>query len=129
MFKKIDHIEILPGDLERSLKFYTEILGFKVAWRFVPENAPASEIVFIELNGTQIEMFSSKDPPAPPAAREQRRVGMRRIGLLVENMDKAIEYLKAQGVEISGGPRATRENLKIAEIKDPDGLAIELIER
>ena len=129
MFKKIDHIEILPGDLERSLKFYTEILGFKVTWRFAPENAPASEIVFIELGGTQIEMFSSKDPPAYPSAGEQRRVGMRRIGLLVENMDKAIEYLKAQGVEISGGPRATREDLKIAEIKDPDGLAIELIER
>jgi len=129
MFKKIDHIEILPGNLERSLKFYTEILGFKVAWRFEPENAPMNEIVFIELGGTQIELFALKKPPAPPAGEEQRRAGLRRIGLLVEDMDKAIEYLKAKGVEISGSPRATRENLKIAEIKDPDGLAIELIER
>ena len=129
MFKKIDHIEILPGNLERSLKFYTEILGFKVAWRFEPQNAPVSEIVFIELGGTQIEMFSSKEPPVSPADGVERRAGLRRIGLLVEDMDKAIEYLKTKGVEISGAPRATREDLKIAEIKDPDGLAIELIER
>jgi catechol 2,3-dioxygenase-like lactoylglutathione lyase family enzyme len=128
MFEKIDHIEILPGNLERSLKFYTEILGFKVRWRFEPENAPIEEIVFIELGGTQIELFSFKNPPAPPETGRVR-VGPRRIGLLVEDMEKAIEYLKEKGVEISSGPRATRENLKIAEIKDPDGLAIELIER
>ncbi len=129
MFKKIDHIEILPGDLERSLKFYTEILGFKVNWRFKPVNAPIEEIVFIELGGTQIELFSYKGPAAPPSAGEQWQVGPRRIGLLVEDMDKAVEYLKSRGVEISSGPRTTGEDLKLAEIKDPDGLAIELIQR
>ncbi len=30
MFKRIDHIEIITGDLEKSVDFYTNILGFKV---------------------------------------------------------------------------------------------------
>ena len=30
MFKRIDHVEIAPADLERSIAFYTEILGFRM---------------------------------------------------------------------------------------------------
>ena len=129
MFQKIDHIELMPSDLERSLKFYTEILGFKIAMRFKPVNVPIEEIVFIELGGTQIELFSCKGQAAPPSKGEQWQVGLRRIGLLVEDMDKAVEYLRSKGVEISSDPRTTEEDLKIAEFKDPDGVAIELIER
>ena len=128
MFRKIDHVEILPSDMERSLKFYTEVLGFRVAWRFKPVNAPIEEIVFIELGGTQIELFRYKGTAAPVSDGEWK-VGLRRIGLLVNDMDKAVEHLREKGVEISSEPRATEEDLKIAEFKDPDGIAIELIER
>lgn len=127
MFKRIDHIEVVSSNPERTLNFYTEILGFKIQWRFKPEKAPQREIVFIDLGGTQIEMFLDRD--ALPSSTEQRQVGYRRIGLEVEDLDKAVEYIKAKGVEISSGPVATRENLKLAEIKDPDGLPIELIQR
>ena len=126
MFKRIDHVEIVPSDLERTLNFYTEILGFKIQWRRKSERPPLEELVFIELGGTLIELFSVKDPA--PASTEQWQVGYRRIALQVEDMDKAIEYLKAKGVEISSGPVAI-ETLKRAEIKDPDGLSIELLQR
>ncbi len=33
MFKRIDHIEIIPGNLEKSISFYTGILGFKIKLR------------------------------------------------------------------------------------------------
>ena len=47
------------------------------------------------------------------------------IAIEVEDMDKAVEYLKAKGVEISSGPVVLGKS-KRAEIKDPDGLSIEL---
>lgn len=28
MFRRIDHVEIVPSDFERSLVFYSEVLGF-----------------------------------------------------------------------------------------------------
>ena len=40
MFKKIDHVEIIPADLERTLRFYTEILGFKIKTRQKVEAGP-----------------------------------------------------------------------------------------
>ncbi len=132
MFKRIDHVEIVPSNLDRTLKFYTEILGFKIQWRRKSERPPMEELVFIELGDTLIEMFSVKEPAS--VSTEQWQVGCRRIALQVEDLDKAIEYLKAKGVEISSGPRAVEglvagKLLKLAEIKDPDGLSIELMQR
>ena len=128
MFKRIDHVEILPSDIERTLKFYIEILGFKIQTRLKLERPPLEEVVFIELGGTSIELFSVKEPA--PISIEPWQVSCRRIALEVEDLDKAIEYLKAKGVEISGSPRAVEIlSLRVAEIKDPDGLPIELIQR
>ena len=47
------------------------------------------------------------------------------IALEVEDMNKTIEYLKSQGVEITKEPVALGKS-KRAEMKDPDGLSIEL---
>lgn len=128
MFKRIDHVEILPSDIERTLKFYIEILGFKIQTRLKLERPPLEEVVFIELGGTSIELFSVKE--LATISIEPWQVSCRRIALEVEDLDKAIEYLKAKGVEISGSPRAVEIlSLRVAEIKDPDGLPIELIQR
>jgi len=126
MFKGIAHITIVPSNLTRTLNFYTKILGFKIKQRRKPENALVEEIAYIELNGLVIQ-FSSVKAPAP-VSTEQWQVGYRRIALEVEDVDKAVEYLKSRGVEISAEP-VTGTNFRRAEIKDPDGLPIELIKK
>lgn len=47
------------------------------------------------------------------------------IALEVEDMEKVIKYLTSKGVGISWGP-VTLGKSQRAEIKDPDGLSIEL---
>lgn len=47
------------------------------------------------------------------------------IALAVDDMDAAVEHLKAKGIEITAGP-VTLGSSKRAEIKDPDGLSIEI---
>ena len=47
------------------------------------------------------------------------------MAIEVDDMDRAIEYLKSKGVSVSWGP-VTLGTSKRAEIKDPDGLSIEL---
>ncbi len=128
MFKRIDHIEIVPTDLDKTIKFYTEVLGFKLQTRRKAEAArsPLQETAFVELNGILVEMFSAKGPS--PASREQWQVGYRRMALEVDDLDKLAENLKAKGIEVTvrPGPDVTT---KMGEIKDPDGLSIQLIER
>ena len=126
MFKSIDHEELVPSDFEKSLNFYTEVLDFKIQTRWKVERPPLEEIAFIELGGTLIEMFSVKAPA--PVSTEQWQVGCRKFALEVEDIDRAVEYLKTRGVEISREPVAI-ETLRRAEIKDPDGLSIELLQR
>ena len=139
MFKRVDHIELIPSNLDRTIKFYTEVLGFKLQSRrkmgAPPPSqsrsqplppSPIQEIAFIELNGMLIEMFSVKNPA--PVSKEPWQVGYRRIALEVEDMDKLAKHLKSKGIEITvrqmpGG------KTKFSELRDPDGLSIELMQR
>jgi catechol 2,3-dioxygenase-like lactoylglutathione lyase family enzyme len=126
MFNKIDHVEIVTGNLDRTLKFYMEIIGFRIIQRMNPGRPPIGEIVFIELGGTMIEVFSIKEPA--PSSEETWRTGCRKFALEVDDLDKTVEYLKTKGIELSEEVMSV-ENLKRAEIKDPDGLSIEIIQR
>lgn len=124
MFKRIDHVEIITGDIEKSLDFYTNVLGFKVKERQKMSRPPLEEIVYVELNGTVVE-FLAVDNPAPVTA-DPWQTRYRMMAIEVEDMDKAIEYLKSKGVEPSVPPVTVGGGSKRGEIKDPNGLSIEL---
>lgn len=123
MFKRIDHVEIVSKDFARSVDFYTRVLGFAVRERLRIDQSPLKEIAYLELGGTVVELMSVTDPG--PAPSDPWQAGYRMMALEVEDMDRAVEYLKGKGVEISKSPSSTGKS-KRAEIKDPDGLSIEL---
>ncbi len=123
MFKRIDHVEITPGNLERTIDFYTRVLQFTVKERIKVDHPPLKEIAYLTLGDTMIELLSMQKP-SPPSADPQL-IGYRMMAIEVANMDEAVAYLKSKGVEISVGP-ITLGTSKRAEIKDPDGLSIEL---
>lgn len=123
MFKRIDHIEIVVKDLEKSIKFYTEILNFNLKSRHQVGIGPLEEIVYLTLGDTMLELMKVKVSQAASAA--EWLPGYRMMAIEVEDMDKATEYLKTKGVEITWGPMDLGGS-KRAEIKDPDGNSIEL---
>jgi glyoxylase I family protein len=123
MFKRIDHVEITTGNMEKTLNFYTSILGFEVKERNIMNRPPLKEIVYITLGDTMIELLAF-DNPAPVSAIAPQ-VGYRMMAIEVEDMDKAIAFLKSKGVEISRPPVAIGTS-KRGEIKDPNGISIEL---
>jgi glyoxylase I family protein len=124
MFKRIDHVEITSGNLERSIRFYMEIFGFGFKERRKPSSPEIEEIAFLTLGDTMLELLSFKNPAPPPKGPQ---IGFRSMAIEVDDIDRAIEYLKSKGVEVSWGP-VTIGTSKRAEIRDPDGLTIELRE-
>ncbi|MDP2931229.1 MAG: VOC family protein, partial [Chloroflexota bacterium] len=66
-------------------------------------------------------------PNPAPAPREFWHVGYKRIALEVDDMEKAVQYLKSKDVKITVPPANLGNSLR-AEITDPDGLSIELRE-
>lgn len=125
MFKRIDHVEIVPSDVEKCLDFYVGILNFKIKERLPLDMPPISEVIFIELGDTVIEVLSVKNPESKSDA--PFTVGWRGIALEVEDMDRTVEYLKNKGVEITVEPVDIGASIR-GEIVDPDGFMIELRE-
>ena len=122
MFKRIDHVEITSGNLERSIQFYQKVFGFTLKERIKPPSPEIEQIAFLTLGGTMLELLAIKNSAPPPKGPQ---VGFRTMAIEVEDMDRAIQYLKTKGVEVSWGPVALGKS-KRAEVKDPDGLSIEL---
>ena len=56
MIKAIDHIGIMTNDLQKSVNFYTDVLGFSVSAKIEMEDAGFSAI-FVEKNGSKIELM------------------------------------------------------------------------
>ncbi|MFC2068397.1 VOC family protein [Chloroflexota bacterium] len=123
MFKRIDHVEIVPSDPERTIDFYTNILGFKIKERRTIAAPEIDELVFLQLNDTMVELLAVKNPAS--ISSEHWQVSYRRFCLEVEDMDRTVDYLKSKGIAITVGP-ITSGKSKRAEIEDPDGLSIEL---
>lgn len=123
MFKRIDHVEIIVRDLDESIDFYTNVLGFRVKERTKMNAHPLQEIAYLELNDTVVEFMLVEG--AAPVSDDAWQIGLRMMALEVEDMDRVLEYLKSEGIETSWGPVSFGKS-KRAEIKDPNGLRIEL---
>jgi glyoxylase I family protein len=124
MFKRIDHVEIIPRDAEKAIRFYGDILGFKLKERIKIGMGALEEVIFMGLGDSALEIVSMKNPS--PASKEPVVAGYRMMAIEVDDMDKAIAFLKGKGVEVSVEPVSLPGGSKRAEIKDPDGLGIEL---
>jgi catechol 2,3-dioxygenase-like lactoylglutathione lyase family enzyme len=127
MFKRIDHIELLTAAPERTLAFYTGVLGFRERERRrIPETPSGPlDLVYLELGGSTVEVMCYPEAKAIPSRSAELRLGWQCLALEVDDMDSALCMLKEQGVEAAWGP-IKRPHYARAEIRDPDGNPIEL---
>jgi len=127
LFKRIDHVEIVTDQLDRTVQFYTEVLSFTVKARDRIERSGLGvpiELVYLDLGGTVVELIWYEGASVDPAPKNEH-LGYRMIALEVDDMRKATDYLRTKGVEVVWGPRV-REMYSRAEICDPNGYHIEL---
>ena len=123
MFKRIDHVEIVPSNAERSIGFYTKTIGFKIVQSIEVNQPPLRRVVFLTLGDTMLELLDV----VAPAPRDESpwRVGFRSMALEVDDMEAVLATLKRAGSEAVWGPMNLGDCIR-AEIADPDGLRIEL---
>jgi catechol 2,3-dioxygenase-like lactoylglutathione lyase family enzyme len=127
MFKRIDHVELVTDQPERTIKFYTEVLGFMLKSRIRVERSEEGvpiDLVYVELGGTTVELITYVGATIAPAPTGIH-LGYNLIALEVDDMGEAVAFLKTKGVDIVWGP-ITREHYARAEITDPNGYHIEL---
>jgi len=105
-----------PGDLERSLAFYGETLGLAV---FREWGGGAHRGVVFFLGAGLLEVSGSSD--APPS-------GAVRLLLQVRDVRQEARRLAAAGVVIEEEPERKPWGLLEMVVRDPDGLAIVIVE-
>lgn len=115
MESSIGEINIVCTALDRSLRFYRDVVGC----RFVEEDAGA---VRLELGGRHLLLL----PFAKTIAEADAYCSRAEItfDLLVEDIAEAAGHFEAHGVEFE---KAWEEGAASFVIKDPDGLRIEVI--
>lgn len=123
MFKRIDHVEIVASDPGKTIDFYVNILGFKIKNRIAVKMPPMSEVIYLKLGDTVLEIIAVDKPE--PKSKSTWQVGYRGLALEVNDMSKAVAYLRDKGVIIAVEPVDLGDSFR-GEISDPDGLIIEL---
>ncbi len=123
MFTRIDHVEVVPSNAEKAIDFYTGILGFKIKSRHEVKMPPMREVIYLQLGDTVLEIISVDNPGGKSKAAWE--IGYRGVALEVEDMTKAVDYLRGKGIKIATEPVDLGASYR-GEIRDPDGLMIEL---
>ena len=114
---------VFVSDMERSIAFYRDVLGFSFKERHHLGLPMLKQIAYLTLGDTTLELLDYVDPaPADPSLR----IGYRCMALEVEDMDKALAFLAEKGVTPSVQPMDVGGGSLRGEIVDPDGLPIEL---
>ncbi|MFQ5998863.1 MAG: VOC family protein [Candidatus Bathyarchaeia archaeon] len=122
---KILHTSITVKNMNESIAFYRDKLGFDLlSRREIPENK--AEIAFVgskESNHT-IELTFWREKSDYASGDE-----LDHIALGVQNLDEILPRLRSEGVSVAKEPyRVSGSTRRIAFIKDPNGIWIELIE-
>ncbi|RMI44826.1 VOC family protein [Streptomyces triticirhizae] len=81
-----DHVAVTSGDLDATLAYYRDELGYPVIGRLVHDQDPRGFVIdYLQAGGAVLEVFTytaAETVPAPDPARD--RLGLRAIGLAAE---------------------------------------------
>ena len=126
------HVGISVANLEESIAWYKEMLGFEEVMRMSEDAANKMEIGHIKRGNCYIELFQVEGAKPLPEYRldpsaDLRVHGVKHFGLQVDDALAAVKELKAKGVEIAMGPIDT-PGVCFVFIRDNSGNALELIE-
>jgi glyoxylase I family protein len=118
---RFDHVSLLANDLEVSLRFYVDVLGFEQTAR--PDlGFPGAWLRLGSLNLHLVTPMPDADPGAPPG---QPTGFANHLALAVSDYEKTFAALRRAGYDVRGS------DVGIAQmfLQDPAGNVVELVER
>lgn len=139
-----DHTGITVSNLERSLAFWRDVLGFELSHTAHQTGGLAKEITGVA--GAEIKLAVVRAPGGhkielleyvAPADRKRANlrpcdVGSVHVALLVDGLDAVLAQIAASGWEPAGKPQILQSGpnagKRVVYVRDPDGTTIEFME-
>jgi lactoylglutathione lyase len=124
MVRRLLHTRYRVSDLEKTARFYRDVLGLEETRRHTSPRG--SQLVFFKAPGSEEEIEICKYDGSGPV-----QVGhdITHLAFEVEDLDAFARHAAAQGYPLSDGPTRTSTGSVIAFIDAPEGYEIELIQR
>jgi glyoxylase I family protein len=139
-----DHTGITVSNLERSLAFWCDVIGFELSHTAHQTGELAKEITGV--TGAEIKLAVVKTPGghkiellqylAPPDQKDDLLrpcdLGHVHVALVVDNLDVALERIAVSGWKAAGKPQmlesGPNKGKRVVYVRDPDGITIELMQ-
>lgn len=122
LLKKAEHIGVNVSDMDRSIAWYTEVLGLTLRKRV--KLGESTELAFLPLGDTELELVWK----AGQAVEQKREGVVNHLAFTVEDVGATLEHLRQHGVELRNEVPIEVPPLsaRIAFFYGPDGEKFEL---
>jgi lactoylglutathione lyase len=121
---KLLHTRYRVNDLERTVKFYRDVLGLEEVRRH--KSPRGSELVFLKSPGSQEEIEITH---FPAGGSVQVQPDLTHLAFEVDSLAEFEKQLARHGLKFSDGPTKTSSGSVFAFIDAPEGYEVELIEK
>lgn len=139
---RFGHLAVCVSDLERSLRFYRDGLGFRPlstvhvageeAARLLRLPEVDQRTVFLERDNVRLALyaFARPAPVGESTPRPMNALGYAAMAVRVDDLDATLEALRRDGVRVLDETRSDHPAFgsKLVFVCDPDGALVELIE-
>ena len=121
-----DHVHLRSPDPDETARYYERMFGAEIIKSMMSNGLPRTDM---KLGGV---MFFIAQVPADAALAQKPEgsfVGLDHMGLRVQGIDRVCEELKAKGAEFTVEPKTIRPGVRIAFVRGPQNVLIELLDR
>jgi catechol 2,3-dioxygenase-like lactoylglutathione lyase family enzyme len=121
-----DHVHLRSPDPDETAAYYQRMFGAEIIKSVMSNGLPRTDI---KLGGV---MFFIAQVPADAKLSQKSEgsyVGLDHMGLRVRDIDRVCEELKAKGAEFTVEPKTIRPGVRIAFVRGPQNVLIELLDR
>ncbi|QSX09351.1 VOC family protein [Alkalibacter rhizosphaerae] len=108
-------------NMEKSVKFYTDIVGLKEQRRFNP--SPTTEIVFLgDEEGTKVELIFDRTNKARLEYPDHMS-----MGFSIDDIEEKIKEVSQKGYAVHSGPIKPNANTEFFFVLDPNGMKVQFV--
>lgn len=139
---RFGHIGICVSDMDASVAFYRDLLGFRRLSKVTVSGADADkllrlsgvdqETVFLERDNVRLALFEFRNPKplGDGQPRAINELGVAALMLRVDDLESTLTEMRAAGVKVLDETRSDHAayGSKLVFLTDPDGTLVELIE-
>jgi catechol 2,3-dioxygenase-like lactoylglutathione lyase family enzyme len=115
----MNHVGVSVKNFEESVRFYTQTLGFREAYRLRADDGTPT-MSYIQISR---ETFLELAP-----ANANRPPGLSHVGIEADDIQATVARLRQAGAQVQDPRLATNTNATLTNVTDPEGIRVEFLQ-